>query len=73
MATTISSDIPKPYLIIFMDEKLCILIQTSLKFVPKGPTDNKPVLVQVLAWHQAGNKPFSEPMPTRFIEVYIQH
>ena len=27
---------------IFMNEKYCILIQNSLKFVPKGPNDNKP-------------------------------
>ena len=25
----------------FFNEKFCILIQISLKFVPKGPTDNK--------------------------------
>ena len=30
---------------IFMNEKLCILIQISPKFVPKGPIDNKSVLV----------------------------
>ena len=29
-----------------------ILIQISLKFVPKGPVRNKPVLVQVRAWCQ---------------------
>ena len=30
---------------IFLNEKLCILIQISLKFVPKGPIDNNPALV----------------------------
>ena len=30
---------------IFVDEKLCILIKISLKFVPKGPIDNKLALV----------------------------
>ena len=30
---------------IFMNEKLCILIEISLKFVPKGPIDNNPALV----------------------------
>ena len=29
-----------------------ILIQISLKYVSKGPIDNKSVLVQVMAWHQ---------------------
>ena len=30
---------------IFMNEKFFILIQISLKFDPKGPIDNNPVLV----------------------------
>ena len=30
---------------IFMDEKFCILIKISLKFVPKGPIGNNPALV----------------------------
>ena len=30
---------------IFVNEKFCILIKISLKFVPNGPTDNKPALV----------------------------
>ena len=29
---------------IFMDEKCCISIQISMKFVPKGPIDNKSAL-----------------------------
>ena len=32
---------------IFVNEKLWILIKNSLKFVPKGPIDKKPALVQV--------------------------
>ena len=30
---------------IFVNEKFCILIKISLKFVPKGPIDNNPSLV----------------------------
>ena len=30
---------------IFMNEKFYILIKISLKFIPKGPIDNKPVLL----------------------------
>ena len=30
---------------IFVNEKFCILITISLKFVPKGQIDNNPVLV----------------------------
>ena len=34
----------------------------SLKFVPKSPINNIPALVQIMTWHQPGNKPLSEPM-----------
>ena len=54
-----------------MKEKFCILIRIPLKFVPKGPTDNKSVLVQVVAWRQTGNKPLSEPMLTQFTNALI--
>ena len=30
---------------IFVNEKFCILIKTSLKFVPKGPIGNGPALI----------------------------
>ena len=30
---------------IFLNGKLCISIQISLKFVPRGPIDNNPALV----------------------------
>ena len=32
---------------IFFNEKM---IRISLKFVPRSPIDNKPALVQVMAW-----------------------
>ena len=33
-----------------MDDKFCIVIQISLKFVPTRPIDKKSLLVQVMAW-----------------------
>ena len=33
----------------FLNENLLTSIMISLKFVPKGPIDNKPALVQVMA------------------------
>ena len=30
---------------ILVNEKFCILIKTSLMFVPRGPINNKPILV----------------------------
>ena len=46
---------------IFLNEKDGISIKNSLKFVPKGPINNIPVLVQVMAWRRPGDKPLSEP------------
>ena len=56
---------------IFMNEKFCILIQISLKFVLDVSIDNEPALVQVMAWHWAGAKPLSEPILTQFIDACI--
>ena len=48
----------------FVNEKFCILIKISLKFVPKVPIDNNTLLVQIMAWHRIGNKPLSRPILT---------
>ena len=58
---------------IFVNEKFCILIKISLKFVPKGPIGNKPALVRVMAWRRPGDKPLSEPMLTQFTDAYMRH
>ena len=47
---------------IFFNENCCILNKIPLKFVRKGPIDNNPALVQILAWRRLGDKTFSEPM-----------
>ena len=47
---------------IFVNENVRILIEISLKFIPKGPITNIPALVQVMAWRRPGDKPLSEPM-----------
>ena len=49
---------------IFLNENVRISIEISLKFVPKGPINNIPTLVQIMAWRRIGDKPLSEPMPT---------
>ena len=55
-------------------EKLCILIPISLKFVPKVAVDYKSALVQVMAWHQTGEKPLSEPMSSLYLvpDLYVR-
>ena len=45
-----------------MNEKFCILIEISLKFVRKGPINNIIVLVWIMAGRRPGDKPLSEPM-----------
>ena len=47
---------------IFVNENVLIWIQISLKFVRKGPINNIPSLVQIMAWRRPGDKPLSEPM-----------
>ena len=37
-------------------------MEISLKFVPRVPINNIPVLVQIMAWRRLGDKPLSEPM-----------
>ena len=58
---------------IFMNEKSCILIWISLKFVPKGPIDNKAALDQEMAWRRTGDKPLPELMLPQFADAYMQH
>ena len=47
---------------IFLNENVLISIKISLKFVPKGPINNIPALVQIMAWCRPGDKPLSDPM-----------
>ena len=47
---------------IFLNENVRISIKISLKFVLKGPINNNPALVQIMAWRLSGDKPLSEPM-----------
>ena len=49
----------------FLNENVWISITISLRFVPRGPINNIPTLVQVMARRRPGNKPLSEPMMVR--------
>ena len=66
MAATLADDIFKCN---FVYEN----VEISLNFVPKGPNCNKLSLVQVMAWHQKGNKPLHKPMVTQFNDAYMRH
>ena len=67
---------------IFLNEDISISIEISLKFVARGPINNIPDLVQIMAWRQTGNKRLSEPimisLPThicvtqpQWVNIYI--
>ena len=47
---------------IFLNENVWISINILLKFIPKGPINNIPALVQMMAWRRPGVKPLSEQM-----------
>ena len=68
MAASLAEDILK---CIFLNENYRILIQISPKFLPRSPIDNKPALVQVMAWSRTGDKPLPEPMLTQCTEIYV--
>ena len=46
----------------FLNENFKNSMKISLKFVPKGPINNIPALVQIMAWRRSGDKPLSEPV-----------
>ena len=52
---------------IFLNENVWISIEIPLKFVPTGPINNIPALVQIMAWRRSGDKPLSEPMVVCFL------
>ena len=59
MAATLAGDIIKYK---FVNENDLIAIKISLTFVPEGPINDIPVLIQIMAWCWPGGKPLSKPM-----------
>ena len=51
-----------------LNKNCCIWNEISLKFVPEGLIDNMSVLVQIMAWHQIGDKPLSEAIMAKFTD-----
>ena len=47
---------------LFLNVNGWIPIKITLKFVPKGPVNNIPALVEIMAWRRSGDKPLSETM-----------
>ena len=42
-------------------------------FVPKGPFNNNPALVQIIAWRRPGDKPLPKQMLTQIYDVIWSH
>ena len=55
---------------IFLNENAWISLKIPLMFVPGGPINNIPALVQIMAWRRPGDKPLSEPMLV-FVPTHI--
>ena len=57
---------------IVLKENGRIPIQISRNFFPGSLIDNKPALVQVMAWRRTGDKPLSAPMMLQFTDAYMR-
>ena len=44
-----------------------------MNFIPKGPIDNKPALVHIMALRRQDGKPLSESMMIWFTDAYLRH
>ena len=58
---------------VFLNEKVWILFEISLKFIPKGPIDKRSVLVQVMGWHLIGGKQLTWSMLTKISDAIWLH
>ena len=55
---------------ISLNENVWILTKISLKFDPKGPINNIPTLVQIMAWRRTGDNALSDPMVV-YWRIYV--
>ena len=59
---------------IFLNENAQVSLKISLKFVPKFRINNIPALVQIIAWHCLGDKPFIVwTNDGQFGDTYMRH
>ena len=59
-----------PFKRIFLNETLRISIKISLNFVPKGPINDIPALVQIMGWRRRGDKPLYGPWWLVYWRIY---
>ena len=58
---------------IILYENVWISMKISLNFVSKGPINDIPALVHLMAWRRLGDKPLSEPMMVSLTDAYMCH
>ena len=58
---------------ILLKENICVLIQVSQKFVTMGQIDKKPIVIQVIAWHQINSKLLPQTMLTKIYDAIWHH
>ena len=56
---------------ILLNENIWTPMTIWLKFIPNGPINNIPALVQIMTLRQPGEKPFSEPVMAWFVDAYM--
>ena len=57
----------------FTWHKLLVCLSELIHFVSKIPNDIKSLLVQVMAWRRAGDKPLPELLLTQCTDAYMHH
>ena len=55
----------------FLNENVFISNKLSLMFVPTGPVNDIPTLVQIMAWRRPGDKPLSGSMMLAYWRIYV--
>ena len=58
---------------ISLKENFWLSNKISLKYVLYGLIGNKPVFVQIMAWHWAWDRPLSEPVMSLLTDAYVRH
>ena len=53
--------------------KIAKFLQISLRVIPKGPINNNPASVQIMAWCRLGDKPLSESIVIWYSDAQMLH
>ena len=68
---TVDILLTKLWNVFFLYKNVCIFIQISWKFVPKGFIQNESWLIQVMAWSRTGDWPLTGGVLTPWLSMTI--